>query len=258
MRRWHAAVLEVDGIFRFATQTFMRRSGFAHETEAMSRAQLLESSHPFMRATERCHRARTQLLCGVALLAATGLAARGPARPAELAVAGVICAFLGVLALAARANQRERVIELIIAGREDLPLAELEPVRRRLQDPRRRAALASSLQRCLRSADRWDRDPPALSACRQRPPAVAVPERCDRPPAPALQGHLAPCPRRRTVRAAARGWDELTALWQRRRRPPTRARTDPIHARGAVARPSCGSISTCIRSRLSPTRHCRS
>lgn len=112
-----------------------------------------------MRATERCHRARTGLLCGVALLAATGLAARGPERPAELAVAGAICAFLGGLALTARATQRARVIELIIAGREDLHLAELEPARRRLQNPRRRAALASSLQRCLRSAERWDRIP---------------------------------------------------------------------------------------------------
>jgi hypothetical protein len=126
----------------------------------MPRAQVLESSHPLVRATQRFDRARVRLLCGLAFLAAAGLTAHGPARQAELGIAAVICAVLGVLVGAAWSNRRERALELIIAGREDLPLVELEPLRRRLHDPRRRALLASSLGRCVRSAERWDQIAP--------------------------------------------------------------------------------------------------
>jgi hypothetical protein len=63
----------------------------------MPRAQVLASSHPLVRATQRYDRARVRLLCGVAFLAAVGLTAHGPTRQAEVGIALVICAVLALL-----------------------------------------------------------------------------------------------------------------------------------------------------------------
>lgn len=121
----------------------------------MTAGELLGRTHPLTCAVRRCESAYLQLLTGVALLAAIVLFAHGPARRLELAVGTASCVVLAGLVLSSRSLRRRRALELIIAGREDLPLAELEPVRRRLRDPRSRARLASSLERCLQSGERW-------------------------------------------------------------------------------------------------------
>ncbi|MDP9255997.1 MAG: hypothetical protein M3Q31_05515 [Actinomycetota bacterium] len=128
----------------------------------MTAGELLGRAHPLTRATRRVESARLQLLVGLTVLAAIVLFAHGPARGAELAVAIATCAVLGALAAGSWANRRRRALELIIAGDEDLPLDELEPVRRRLRDPRGRVQLASSLERCLRSAERWNEIAPHM------------------------------------------------------------------------------------------------
>ena len=51
---------------------------------------------------------------------------------------------------------------MIIAGEEELPLAELDPVRRRLENPRYRARLAYALDRSMRAADQWHRTMPSM------------------------------------------------------------------------------------------------
>ncbi len=128
----------------------------------MTAADLLGSSHPLTRATRRFENARLQLLSGLLILAGTVALARGPARPVELFAGAAICAILGGLVASAWFGRRRRALEVIIAGDEDLPLAELEPVRRRLRDARRRAALASALDRCLHAAQQWDRTIPSM------------------------------------------------------------------------------------------------
>jgi hypothetical protein len=121
----------------------------------MTAGELLGRSHPLSCAVRRFESACLQLLTSVAMLSAIVLFARGPGRRVELTVGIATCAALGGLVVSSWFRRRRRALELIIAGDEDLPLDELEPVRRRLRDPRDRARLASSLERCLRSAERW-------------------------------------------------------------------------------------------------------
>ena len=128
----------------------------------MTAGELLGRTHPLTCATRRFESACRQLLIGLTVLAAVGLFVHGPARHAELAVAIAACAVLGALVAGSSANRRRRALELIIAGNEDLPLDELEPVRRRLRDPRGRSQLASSLERSLRFAERWDEIAPHM------------------------------------------------------------------------------------------------
>jgi hypothetical protein len=117
--------------------------------------ELLGRTHPLTCASRRFECACLQLLSGLAILVAITLFSRGPARQLELVVAGATCLALGGLVLCSWLSRRGRAFDLILAGDEDLPLDELEPIRRRLSDPRGRARLASSLERCLRNAERW-------------------------------------------------------------------------------------------------------
>ena len=128
----------------------------------MTAAELLGQSHPFTRASRRFEAACLRLLGGLTILAAIALFAQGPVRRLELAVGLTTCAILGILALSALSNQRRWALEVVMRGDEDLPLDELERVRHRLQDPRERARLASSLERCLRSAERWHQTAPYM------------------------------------------------------------------------------------------------
>ena len=121
---------------------------------------LLGSSHPLVRATRRFEIACLQLLSGLAFVAAIVLFVHGSARRSELAAGIVVCIGLSGLAMLRWSSRRQSALDVIIAGYEDLPLDELEPVRQRLQDPRRRAQVASSLERCLQSAERWHRTAP--------------------------------------------------------------------------------------------------
>lgn len=128
----------------------------------MTAADLLGENHPLTRASRRFENACLQLLTGVTILAALALLARGPARRIELAAGIGTCAVLVGLLAASWCTRRRRALEMIIAGDEDLPLPELEPVRRRLRDRRGRSRLALSLEHSLRLAERWDQTVPHL------------------------------------------------------------------------------------------------
>ena len=128
----------------------------------MTAADLLGENHPLTRASRRFESACLQLLSGVTILAALALLAHGPARRVELAAGIGTCVVLAGLLAASWCTRRRRALEVIIAGDEDLPLSELEPVRRRLRDRRGRSRLALSLERSLRLAERWDQTVPHL------------------------------------------------------------------------------------------------
>jgi hypothetical protein len=128
----------------------------------MTAAEALGHHHPLTRATLRFESACLQLLSGLAILAAIVVFGHGPARRVELAIGIGTCAVLAALVVASQSNRRRRALEVIIAGDEDLPLDELAPVRRRLNDSRRRALIAASLERYLRSGERWESTPPYM------------------------------------------------------------------------------------------------
>lgn len=121
----------------------------------MTAGELLGRTHPLTCAARRFESACLQLLSGLTILAAIALLAHGPARRMELGIAGATCLALSGLLAGSWSGRRRRALDLIMAGGEDLPLDELEPVRRRLRDPRGRARLALSLERCLQYGERW-------------------------------------------------------------------------------------------------------
>jgi hypothetical protein len=126
----------------------------------MTARDLLGSDHPLTRATRRFETTLLQLLCVLALLVAITAFVHGPARRAELAACVVGCLVLAGLAAIHGNSRRDQALEVIIAGGEELPLDELEPVRRRLLDVRRRSQLAASLERYLKHAEEWNRTLP--------------------------------------------------------------------------------------------------
>ena len=128
----------------------------------MTAADLLGQTHPLTRASRRFDTACLQLLSSLAILAAIVLFAHGPARSAELVVAAAACVASGGFAAGSLCSRRRQALELILSGDEDLPLEALAPLRRRLEDPRRRELLASSLERYLRSAERWHQTAPLM------------------------------------------------------------------------------------------------
>jgi hypothetical protein len=122
-----------------------------------SSAELLGPNHPLVRGEEfRRDLWRQSLLTAAAFSLSAIAAASGWSwgLPFLIAVAIVQLGLAVVLALHALL-QRERSRELIIEGRLSLPLPVLERERRRLQAPRRVAALADALEDLIQQAERW-------------------------------------------------------------------------------------------------------
>jgi hypothetical protein len=113
----------------------------------MGSSTLLGPDHPLARADSRLRMLRSQLavtavLAVVSLLASTVLGAQA----VHVAVgAAVVSLVLAGAVLLARASLRERALELIASGREDLPLPAVESERKRLSDRGYRRRLARTL-----------------------------------------------------------------------------------------------------------------
>jgi hypothetical protein len=113
----------------------------------MGSSALLGPDHPLARADSRLRTLRAQLsvtvMMGVVCALASTVAGR---RALDLAVgaAAVSLALVGAVLLA-RASLRERALELIASGREELPLPAVESERDRLSDRRYRRRLARTL-----------------------------------------------------------------------------------------------------------------
>lgn len=113
----------------------------------MGSSTLLGPAHPLARADSRLRTLRAQLavttVLGVVSLAASVLLGSPALR---LAIgAGAVSALLAAAVLIARASLRERALELIASGREELPLPAVESERVRLSDRRYRRRLARTL-----------------------------------------------------------------------------------------------------------------
>jgi hypothetical protein len=113
----------------------------------MGSSSLLGPEHPLARADARMRTLRTQLAVTVLLGLSSLLASLLAGSPAlHLAAgAGALSVVLFGAVLMARASLRERALELIASGREELPLPAVENERNRLSDHVYRRRLARTL-----------------------------------------------------------------------------------------------------------------
>ena len=119
----------------------------AREPRHANPAALLGAEHPLVRALDALDVLTRQTLAATGALAACALAAAAGAtwaRPAALGAAAVLVV-LGALAAALLGEARRRALDLIVEGRERLPLAAVARERRRLLQPQTRARLATGL-----------------------------------------------------------------------------------------------------------------
>jgi hypothetical protein len=139
-----------------ASWEWQRRARSASSTasgSARARA-LLGAEHPLLRVMDRMRTRSAQAGMVMVVIAASGAAALGgvlAARPVVVAAVVVevaIACSLGMLG----AERRDRVLDLIIDGRERLPLAIVARERQRLVDPRHRAQLSQSFEALGREA----------------------------------------------------------------------------------------------------------
>ena len=123
--------------------------------EAAAVGAVLGDDHPLARASRRLGVLREQCLVVAALLVVSvGAMVEGVSGALPVVVsAGVVGAVLACAVATLAACKRERVLDLIVAGRGDLPIGGLERERRRLLDRRHRRALACSVDELRRRAE---------------------------------------------------------------------------------------------------------
>jgi hypothetical protein len=141
---------------------------------------LLGTGHPLVAVLRASLTAIEQVLA-VAAVQAGDLSLLYEKAPIALplAVAGcVVQLALGCRLALLMAQRRDVCRELIIAGREQLPLTAVERESRRLREPRRRARLARSIEQVANNAERRRAEP------NRAPPLCRI--RVVRPVAPQL------------------------------------------------------------------------
>ena len=108
---------------------------------------MLGDDHPLARAESREHLLRAQFAVTVVFGIAAALLAPLLGRAALRLSLGatVVAALFAAAAFAAHLRLRERAFELIISGREDLPVAAVESERSRLRDRGYRRKIARTL-----------------------------------------------------------------------------------------------------------------
>jgi hypothetical protein len=124
---------------------------------------LLGSEHPFTRANETLGVFRRQLgAVGVLLLVSVGALILGVGQALTLAIGSAIV-MLVLAALAGEQWDRRRFAarQLVLDGRESLPLAPVQRERRRLLEPRTRHYVARSFERVLQHVTRRPAPVPA-------------------------------------------------------------------------------------------------
>jgi hypothetical protein len=114
----------------------------------------LASDHPLVRATEALRCAARQWNHVAAVFVGSGIArAEGARWASSLACsAGGVLVMLSLLLAVRIQARRDRVIDVILEGREDLPVAVVQRKRCRLVSERNRAGLARSLEEMARDA----------------------------------------------------------------------------------------------------------
>jgi hypothetical protein len=139
----------------FAAHYGTAAAGQAGEDRTMAEA-LLGASHPLVGLLRQYNTAFEQLVSVTALQAAGVVFLAGDLRfGLSLAIAGVVVqAGLGCRLAALRACRRELCLELIVGGRQALPLSCIDRERRRLLDPRTSEQFATSVDEMLEIAAR--------------------------------------------------------------------------------------------------------
>jgi len=125
-------------------------------------AAVLGPAHPLVRDCERLAVVtRQSIAVGLVLAASAGVAVAATARAWALAVSSaVVLLALAAVAAVLRARERADALQLILEGRERLPVDAVEHERRRLVDVRTRSRLADSLEEMVRIARTPPRDEP--------------------------------------------------------------------------------------------------
>ena len=163
-------------------------------TECSIAEGLLGASHPLVTVLRASQRATEKVLAVATVQAGDlGLLFENASFAVALAIAACVVQValgcrLALLAVVRRAVSRE----LIIAGREQLPLAAVERESRRLREPQLRARLARSISEVADSAERGRAAGPAFSLVRIRVRRAVAPEL--REIAGLLQTNSAPLP----------------------------------------------------------------
>jgi hypothetical protein len=132
-----------------------------HTTSTRSHAQrsaaraLLGAQHPLVRVMDDIRARVTQALVLMSIIAASATAALAGVTDARAALAAAMAVEAAlVCALVALAGaKRDHLLDLIIEGREHLPLPPVARERERLLDPRHRARLSHSLEALRHEAE---------------------------------------------------------------------------------------------------------
>lgn len=114
----------------------------------------LRSDHPLLRATESVHYTGRQWVHVAAVLAGSVIAqieGREWAGPLACSAASVLLT-LTVLAVAHKQRERDCAIELVLEGRERVPIAAVQRQRRRLLSEQTRSGLAGNLEDLIRQS----------------------------------------------------------------------------------------------------------
>ena len=109
---------------------------------------VLGLDHPLTRACAALDTTIQQLLIVAAIFAASIAAAldRSTIAPSVAVAAALVLAGFGVAALSRAQTRRDRVLDLIVEGRENLPVTLVQRERRRLASPKLRRGLAGTLE----------------------------------------------------------------------------------------------------------------
>jgi hypothetical protein len=128
---------------------------------------VLGLDHPLTRACARVDATRTQLLVVAAILAGSVAAMLDGSTiaPAVGLAAAVVLAGYALAAVMRTQARRDCVLDLIIEGREDVPVSLVQHQRSRLASARVRRGLAATLESMVREMMR----PPTLAARSVRP-----------------------------------------------------------------------------------------
>jgi hypothetical protein len=118
-------------------------------------ARLLGSEHPLARALDRRASLQVELaVAGVVLACAVVAVGEGVRAAAAVALGAVVAGVVaGMRLLVTLAQVRSLVLELLVEGRERLPLREVQAERSRLLDARRRRREAAWLARVADGKD---------------------------------------------------------------------------------------------------------
>jgi hypothetical protein len=151
------------GVMRWRPVIVARASGVPRR----SAGAVLGSDHPLARAIEARESVVRQLIAVAAVLAGGMIDLGEGVAWATMLVASAVVVLLGLAVIVAASMQRERdrALNLILEGRETVPVAAVQRQRRRLLDRRTRAILARNLAAMIDQASnrRTGR------ACRVRP-----------------------------------------------------------------------------------------